>query len=50
MFVNTGAIIVSTIDLDNDMILLIWHMIDDGVCEVDFGIKIDKNMIDSKFN
>lgn len=50
VFINTGAVVVSTIDLKNDMILMVWHMIDDGVCEVDFGVKINKNMTDSKIN
>lgn len=50
IFIDTGAIVVSTIDLNNDMVLMIWHMIDDGVCEVDFGVKINKNMVGSKIN
>lgn len=45
MFINVDAIIMSKIDIDNDMILMIWHMIDDGVCEIDFGIKIKNNQI-----
>lgn len=44
IFIDTGAIVVSTIDLDNDMILMIWHMLDDGVCEVDFGVKIKEKL------
>lgn len=40
MLVNTGAIIVSEMDAENDMTLMVWHIIDDGVCEVDFGVKI----------
>ena len=50
MFINTGAVVVSKIDIDNNMILLIWHMLNDDVCEVDFGVKINKNMTDSKIN
>lgn len=42
IFIDTGAIVVSTISLDNDMVLMVWHMINDEVCEVDFGVKIKK--------
>lgn len=42
VFINTGAVVVSTIDLSNDMILMVWHMINDGACEVDFKINIKK--------
>lgn len=45
MFVNTGAIIISEMDSENDMVLMVWHMIDDGVCEIDFGIKIKNNQV-----
>jgi len=51
MFINVGAIVVSTIDSNNnDMILMIWHMLNDGMCEVDFGVKINKKMTDPKIN
>lgn len=43
IFIDTGAIVVSTISLDNDMVLMVWHMLDDGVCEVDFGVKVKNN-------
>lgn len=42
IFIDTGAIVVSTISLDNDMVLMVWHMLNDEVCEVDFGVKIKK--------
>lgn len=42
--IDPGAVVVSTIDLNNDMILMIWHMINDGVCEVDFGVKIKETI------
>lgn len=50
MFVDSGAIIISDMNVDNDMVLMVWHMINDGVCEVDFGVKTNKNMVDSKIN
>lgn len=50
ILIDTGAIVVSTIDLNDDTILMIWHMINDGVCEVDFGVKINKNMVGLKTN
>ena len=43
MFVDSGAIIISDMNVDNDMVLMVWHMLNDGVCEVDFGVKINKN-------
>ena len=50
MFVNSGAIIISEMNIDNDMVLMIWHMLDDGVCEVDFGVKINNIMVGSRTN
>ena len=44
IFVNSGAIIISEMSMENDMILMVWHMLDDEVCEVDFGIKINKEI------
>lgn len=45
VFIDTGAIVVSTIDSNDDIVLMLWHMINDGVCEVDFGVKINKSII-----
>ena len=46
IFVKPGAIIFTMMDMDdNDTILMVWHMLNDGVCEVDFGVKIDENLI-----
>lgn len=44
VFADTGAVIVSTINLDSDIILMIWKMLNDEVCEVDFGVKISKEI------
>lgn len=42
MFVGSGAIIISEMSIENDMVLMVWHRLDDEVCEVDFGVKIKK--------
>lgn len=44
IFIDTGAIVVSTIDSNDDIVLMVWHMINDGVCEVDFGVRINKKL------
>ena len=45
MFVNSGAIIILDMNIENDMVLMVWHMLNDGVCEVDFGVKMNKGII-----
>ncbi|MEK6935628.1 MAG: hypothetical protein AABW67_02490 [Nanoarchaeota archaeon] len=45
MLIDSGAVLVAKIDMDNNMVLLVWHMINDGVCEVDFRVKMNKNVI-----
>ena len=44
MFVDSGAIIISEMNVENNMVLMIWHMLDDGVCEIDFGVKIKEKI------
>ena len=44
MFVNSGAIIISEMNIENDMVLMVWHMLNDGMCEVAFGVKINNNI------